>query len=52
MQAQFWESEKINKILIDNKKYNLTVFNTCSVTNETVKNIVSSIKNSTLETQT
>ena len=40
----FWESEKINKILIDNKKYNLTVFNTCSVTNETVKNIVSSIK--------
>ena len=40
----FWESEKINKILIDNKKYNLTVFNTCSVTNEAVKNIVSSIK--------
>ena len=40
----FWESEKINKVLIKNKKYNLTVFNTCSVTNEAVKNIVSSIK--------
>ena len=44
MQAQFLGKRKINKILIDNKKYNLTVFNTCSVTNETVKNIVSSIK--------
>ncbi len=40
----FWESEKINTILIKNKKYNLTVFNSCSVTNEAVKNIVSSIK--------
>ena len=40
----FWESEKINQILIDNKKYNLTVFNTCSVTNEAVKNIISDIK--------
>ena len=40
----FWESEKINKVLIKNKKCNLTVFNTCSVTNEAVKNIVSSIK--------
>ena len=40
----FWESEKINQILIDNKKYNLTVFNTCSVTNEAVKNTISDIK--------
>ncbi len=40
----FWESEKINKFLISEKKHNLTVFNTCSVTNEAVKNIISDIK--------
>ena len=41
----FWESNKINQILKENGKFNLTVFNTCSVTNEAVKNIISNIKN-------
>tara|TARA_B100000029_G_C17533196_1_gene943965 strand:- start:131 stop:1357 length:1227 start_codon:yes stop_codon:yes gene_type:complete len=40
----FWESDKINQILKKNGKCNLTVFNTCSVTNEAVKNTISSIK--------
>ncbi|MBF96250.1 MAG: Threonylcarbamoyladenosine tRNA methylthiotransferase MtaB [Alphaproteobacteria bacterium MarineAlpha9_Bin4] len=40
----FWESNKINQILKENGKFNLTVFNTCSVTNEAVKNIISNIK--------
>ena len=33
----FWESEKINRFLINEKKPNLMVFNTCSVTNAAVK---------------
>ena len=40
----FWESEKINSFLNENKNYNMTVFNTCSVTNEAVKNIITNIK--------
>ena len=36
----FWESEKINSFLNENKNYNMTVFNTCSVTNEAVKNTI------------
>ncbi len=40
----FWESEKINQILKENNQKNITVFNTCSVTNEAVKNIISNIK--------
>ena len=40
----FWESEKINYFLNENQNNNMTVFNTCSVTNEAVKNIVSNIK--------
>ena len=40
----FWESDKINQIIKENEKSNLTVFNTCSVTNEAVKNIISNIK--------
>ena len=45
----FWESEKINQILKENNQKNITVFNTCSVTNEAVKNIISNIKKSILE---
>ncbi len=40
----FWESHKINQTLKKNGKNNLTVFNTCSVTNEAVKKIISEIK--------
>tara|TARA_Y100000991_G_C21655830_1_gene214475 strand:+ start:37 stop:213 length:177 start_codon:yes stop_codon:yes gene_type:complete len=34
----FWESDKINSIIKRMDKKNLVVFNTCSVTNEAVKN--------------
>ncbi|MEC8100179.1 MAG: tRNA (N(6)-L-threonylcarbamoyladenosine(37)-C(2))-methylthiotransferase MtaB [Pseudomonadota bacterium] len=40
----FWESEKINSILKKNRKTNITVFNTCSVTNDAVKNVITNIK--------
>lgn len=40
----FWESQKINGILKKYGKQNLTVFNTCSVTNEAVKSVISKIR--------
>ncbi len=40
----YWESDKINSILVKNKKKNILVLNTCSVTNEAVKNSVKKIR--------
>ena len=40
----FWESDKINSIIKRMDKKNLVVFNTCSVTNEAVKNAKKYIK--------
>ena len=34
----FWESNKINNLIQDDKKKDFVVFNTCSVTNEAIKN--------------
>ena len=39
----YWESEKINNFLTKNNK-NYVVFNTCSVTNEAIKNAKKKIK--------
>ena len=39
-----WESNKINNLLEKNGKKNLLVLNTCSVTNEAVKNSIKKIK--------
>ena len=38
----FWESDKINNLIQD--KENIVVFNTCSVTNEAIKNAKKDIK--------
>lgn len=40
----FWESDKINQVLKEKENQNVTVFNTCSVTNEAIKNTISNIK--------
>ena len=40
----FWESDKINQVLKEKENQNITVFNTCSVTNEAIKNTISNIK--------
>lgn len=39
-----WESNKINTLLEKNGKKNLLILNTCSVTNEAVKNSIKKIK--------
>ncbi|MAJ24450.1 MAG: tRNA (N(6)-L-threonylcarbamoyladenosine(37)-C(2))-methylthiotransferase MtaB [Rickettsiales bacterium] len=40
----FWESNTINNLIEDDKKNNFVVFNTCSVTNEAVKNVKKNIR--------
>ena len=40
----FWESNKINNFIEDDKKNDFVVFNSCCVTNEAVKNLVKNIK--------
>ena len=40
----FWESDKINQVLKEKENQNIAVFNTCSVTNEAIKNTISNIK--------
>ena len=40
----FWESNEINSYIDNNKKNDLIVFNTCSVTNEAIKNTRKYIK--------
>ena len=41
----FWESNKINSFISKDKKNQIVIFNTCSVTNEAVKNAKKAIKN-------
>ena len=40
----YWESNKIYQLLKNSKKKNFLVFNTCSVTNEAIKNSIKKIK--------
>lgn len=40
----FWESNKINNFIHDDKKNNIIVFNSCCVTNEAVKSLKKNIK--------
>ena len=40
----YWESNKINSLMEESGKKNILVFNTCSVTNEAIKNSIKKIK--------